>query len=119
MVPTFILTRTFAISALIVGGMCHLHRMSRLGRPHHAFPPAFPVTYGAPVPSSALVGRQCRKYGCLVAEVPDASEVRLLKPSSLSELRINLQCLSDDERCYSYKYSSSSISCHLDDTLLK
>ena len=118
MVPTFILTRTFAISALIVGGMSHSQPMLHLGRPH-AFLPAFPVTYGAPVPSSALVGRQCRKYGCLVAEVPDASEVRLLKPSSLSELHINLQCLSDDERCYSYKYSSSSISCHLDDTLLK
>ena len=37
---------------------------------------AFPVTYGAPVPSvSVLESRQCHKYGCLVAEAPSSTEV--------------------------------------------
>ncbi|KAL1938507.1 hypothetical protein VTO73DRAFT_11530 [Trametes versicolor] len=55
--PTFILTRTFAISALFVG--------------------AFPVTYAAPVLtkaaaiSSHLEPRFCRAMGCLYA-LPDA-----------------------------------------------
>ncbi|TFK92020.1 hypothetical protein K466DRAFT_573343 [Polyporus arcularius HHB13444] len=52
MVPTFILTRTFAISALFVG--------------------AFPVSYAAPIPNAAspslhLAARGCRQMGCLYA----------------------------------------------------
>ncbi|KAI0741025.1 hypothetical protein C8Q76DRAFT_209509 [Earliella scabrosa] len=52
MAPTFILTRTFAISALFVG--------------------AFPVSYAAPIPNPAassmrLSPRGCRIMGCLVA----------------------------------------------------
>ncbi|KAI0707194.1 hypothetical protein C8Q76DRAFT_800545 [Earliella scabrosa] len=53
MAPTFILTRTFAISALFVG--------------------AFPVSYAAPIPNAAassmqrLSPRGCRIMGCLVA----------------------------------------------------
>ncbi|KAI0767147.1 hypothetical protein C8Q74DRAFT_1369983 [Fomes fomentarius] len=50
MVPTFILTRTFAISALFVG--------------------AFPVAYAAPIPNTASAGiapRGCRQMSCLYA----------------------------------------------------
>ncbi|KAI0669603.1 hypothetical protein C8Q78DRAFT_188276 [Trametes maxima] len=53
MIPTFILTRTFAISALFVG--------------------ASPVAYAAPIPSpaymgtSAVIPRSCRQMGCLYA----------------------------------------------------
>lgn len=52
MVPTFILTRTFAISALFVG--------------------AFPVSYAAPIPNAAspsmrFAARGCRQMGCLYA----------------------------------------------------
>ncbi|KAH9935236.1 uncharacterized protein BXZ73DRAFT_76927 [Epithele typhae] len=55
MVPTFILTRTFAISALVFG--------------------AFPVTYGAPVPASAaLERRQCHRMGCMIAVPNDTAD---------------------------------------------
>ncbi|KAI0629439.1 hypothetical protein C8Q77DRAFT_1065208 [Trametes polyzona] len=56
--PMFILTRTFAISALFVG--------------------AFPVTYAAPIPTevatsaSIHVPRWCRQMGCLYA-LPEGS----------------------------------------------
>ncbi|KAL7277731.1 hypothetical protein ACG7TL_008669 [Trametes sanguinea] len=53
--PMFILTRTFAISAMFVG--------------------AFPVTYAAPVPTAAaksISPRWCRQMGCLYA-IPEAS----------------------------------------------
>ncbi|KAI0774823.1 hypothetical protein BD413DRAFT_603405 [Trametes elegans] len=60
--PIFILTRTFAISAMFVG--------------------AFPVAYGAPVPSesgvSRLDPRSCRQMGCLDA----SSDTSLASPSS-------------------------------------
>ncbi|KAI0753173.1 hypothetical protein C8Q80DRAFT_497630 [Daedaleopsis nitida] len=46
MVPTFILTRTFAISALFVG--------------------AFPTSYAAPIPNS-IAPRGCRQMSCLYA----------------------------------------------------
>ncbi|KAI9062441.1 hypothetical protein FKP32DRAFT_1574242 [Trametes sanguinea] len=53
--PMFILTRTFAISAMFVG--------------------AFPVTYAAPVPTvvvKSISPRWCRQVGCLYA-IPEST----------------------------------------------
>ncbi|KAI0369039.1 hypothetical protein BV20DRAFT_423997 [Pilatotrama ljubarskyi] len=74
--PVFILTRTFAISALFVG--------------------AFPITYAAPIPSEAaslssvVLPRFCRQQGCLYAlpgsnsDSPDATADPVATPPPLS-----------------------------------
>ncbi|KAI0645156.1 hypothetical protein C8Q79DRAFT_755708 [Trametes meyenii] len=70
MVPTFILTRTFAISALFVG--------------------AFPVTYAAPIPSpaymgtSAVIPRSCRQMGCLYA-LPTSNTANTNSPTTTGD----------------------------------
>ncbi|CCM03921.1 uncharacterized protein FIBRA_06072 [Fibroporia radiculosa] len=68
MVATFILTRAFAISALVFG--------------------AFPVAYAAPIGSSvqlrALDGRNCRILGCLIEE-PNTESSSASAPVSSAE----------------------------------
>lgn len=67
MVPTFILTRTFAISALFVGGTFLGACLSIVG--DHGLclsRVAFPVTYAAPIPNTTLPSavRPLMFYSC-------------------------------------------------------
>lgn len=70
MLPTFILTRTFAISALLFG--------------------AFNIVYAAPVPSvidTVMLYRDCRQPGCMDAVSPSASTAVSAPAGDVIDLR--------------------------------
>lgn len=76
MVATFILTRTFAVCALLVGGTCQLQCIT--SRDTDSRVPAVPLTYAAPIDARASIQnideRNCRILGCLRFAIPNVRE---------------------------------------------